>query len=267
MQKILIIALISFFVAACQPSTPTPELPTQVQFPTATNTAEASATPTETNTPEPTETATNTPTATNTASNTPPPTITLTPSETPNPTLAFSGTSTAFAVEAPRFATLTPLPSGAIGVVARPTSTGTPQVMADIVITRSQFQEEVNLLLSTMPGITRAQVSFIAEQGINVELTADDEGVFVTGTVFVPFTFSGGSFNNILMIGGSMEITMPNEAEPSETFLGHATNAVVIVQEAFNTILNQRLGEGNHDLEFILIQENTILVSLLVPQQ
>jgi hypothetical protein len=267
MQKIAQLALIVLFVAACQPSDPNQVLPTQVEFPTATNTTEASATPTETHTPEPTATETDTPTDTATASITPSPTITLTPSETPNATLAFSGTSTAAVVEAPRISTLTPLPAGGISVIARPTSIGgTPEVMADIVITRQQFQEEIDLLLPERTGISRARVSFEAEHGVLVEVTADDNGVFVTGNVLVPFSFSGGSFNNIVMIGGGMEIEMPNTAEPSEAFLMQATETVIMVQEAFNNIVNQRLGEGDHNLENITIQDDAILISLLVPQ-
>jgi hypothetical protein len=169
-------------------------------------------------------------------------------------------------IEAPRLSTLTPLPAGGISVVVRPISTGTPEVMADIVITRQQFQEEIDALLSQASGISRARVSFEAERGVLVELTADDNGVFVTGNVLVPFTFSGGSFNNIVMIGGGMEIEMPNATEPSEAFLMQATNMVIMVQEAFNNIINQRLGEGDHNLENIVIQTDAMLISLLVPQ-
>jgi hypothetical protein len=265
MRKIALFALISVLIAACQPNTPLEELPTQVQFPTETNTPEASQTATETNTPEPTETASNTPTETATATNTLTPTLTLTPSDTPNATFAFSGTSTAAVIEAPRISTLTPLPAGGISViVGRPT--GTPEVMADLVITRPQFQEEIDLLLRDAPSISRARISFEAGRGVLVDLTADDNGVFVTGNVLVPFNFSGGSLNNIVMVGGPMEILMPNDAVPSEGFLMQATNAVVLVQTAFNNILNQRLGEGNHNLENIVIQADGILVSLLVPQ-
>jgi hypothetical protein len=265
MRKIALFALISVLIAACQPTTPLEDLPTQVEFPTETNTPEASPTATNTNTPEPTETASHTPTETATATHTLTPTITLTASETPNATFAFSGTSTAAVIEAPRLSTLTPLPAGGISViVARPT--GTPEVMADLVITRPQFQEEMDLLLRDAPSISRARISFETGRGVLVDLTAEDNGVFVTGNVLVPFNFSGGSLNNIVIIGGGMEIEMSNEAEPSEGFLMQATNTVVLVQTAFNNILNQRLGVGDHNLESIVIQADGILVSLLVPQ-
>lgn len=268
MRRLGFIAIIFVFsLAACQ-SAPQGELPTLVSFPTETNTPPATETLVPTNTLAPTDTpiATNTATETEEPTITPTPSETLIPSETPNNTQVVEGTSIAATIEAPRFATFTPLPVGAIGIVARPTSTGTPEVVADVVITVQQFQEEVNRMIADAPSINQAEVSFAAETGVRVRLTALSDGAFVTGTIIVPFNFSGGSFNNIVMIGGLIEIDMPDGAEPSEEFLGHVTDAVVIVQEAFNFILNQRLGEGNHNLEQIFITDDVMGVSLLVPE-
>ena len=278
MQKIGYLAIIlAIILVACQPAsdddTP-PDLPTLVEFPTETNTPVASPTATQTETPLPTNTATETPLPTNTATETPLPTNTLPPTPTPvatetvNPTAALRGTSTAIIAEAPVFSTFTPLPPGAIAVVARPTSTGTPEVVADVIITESQFQEEVTRLITDVEAISRARVSFV-EEGVRYDITADNGGVFVTGFVTVPFTFSGGSINNIVAIGGSIEIEMAEELEEGEeipeVFLTNVTEIVVITQESFNFILNQRLGEGQHDLENLVIVDGRMLISLVVP--
>jgi len=274
MRKIGTLAIIlTIILVACQPAQELEELPTVVEFPTETNTPEATATDSATETPPPTETATNTPLPTNTATETPlptntlPPTRTPVPSETINATVAVRGSATALVVEAPVFSTFTPLPPGGVAVVARPTSTGTPEVVADVIIQDYQFQEEVNRLIAEIPGISRAQVTFVPE-GVQYELTADNGAAFITATVTVPFTFSGGSINNILTIGGPVQIDTGNDSEDEEipeTFLLNVTEIVVVTQESFNFILNQRLGEGNHDLENIVIADNRMLISLVVP--
>lgn len=275
MRKIGTIAIIlTIILVACQPAQDTQELPTVVQFPSETNTPQATATNTATETPLPSNTATETPLPTNTATETPlptntlPPTRTPAPSETVNATVALRGTATAIVLEAPVFSTFTPLPPGAISIVARPTSTGTPEVVADVIITEDQFQEEVNRLIADNPGISRADVSLVTE-GVQYELTAESDGIFITGTITVPFTFSGGSINNIVTIGGPVQIDMgedtDEEDEIPESFLANVTNIVLVTQESFNFILNQRLGEGNHDLENILILDGRMLISLVVP--
>lgn len=268
MRKIgLIAVIVALLLAACQ-SSPQEALPTLVQFPTETVTATVTNTVVPTNTPVPSDTATASATATETEI----PTETQTPSETPIPTdtpdktEVAIGTATEGVLEAPVFSTFTPVPPGAIGILVRPTSTGTPEVMADVVITVPQFQEEVSRMIADNPAINQADISFVADKGVVVKLTALSGDAFVTGTVTVPFNFSGGSFNNIVMIGGMVDIAMQNDIEPSEDFLGHVSDAVVIVQEAFNFILNQRLGEGKHNLEEIFITNDIIGVSLLVPE-
>ncbi|MGJ3240267.1 MAG: hypothetical protein ACFE0Q_16290 [Anaerolineae bacterium] len=279
MQKLRYLLIITvLIIVACQPqpSEELPDLPTIVQFPTETATSQPSATPTLTETPLPTETTTVTsnPTETPEPTHTPPPTETSIPTDTLDPTQVIRGTATASVLEAPIFSTFTPIPPGALAIVARPTSTGTPEVLADVIITEAQFQEEVNRLLNDLPDINQAQMSFVPE-GIAYRLTADNgEGVLVTGTVTVPFTFSGGSLNNIVTIGGGVEIVMDNEpdttgteepAEIPEAFLVNVSELVLITQESFNFILNQRLGEGQHDLENLSIIENRMLISLVVP--
>jgi hypothetical protein len=94
-----IVLLLLITLSACQmASGETGELPTQVQFPTATNTLTPSATFTATNTATATATATNTatftPTLTFTPSNTPTATNTRPPSATPTVTLTYTPTVT-----------------------------------------------------------------------------------------------------------------------------------------------------------------------------
>lgn len=261
--------IMTFSLVACQPTSQNAELPTLVQFPTETPTEEASLTPTETLTPLPTDTAipTEIPSDTPEPTNTPEPTATPVSTDTPNPTQVVRGTSTAILLEAPVFSTFTPVPPGAIAVLARPTSTGTPEVLADVIITEDQFQEEVSRLIATKPAISRARVSFVPD-GVEYNLTADSDGIFITGTITVPFDYSGGSINNIVAIGGAIEIVIADAEEDEEippSFLANVSELVLITQESFNFILNQRLGEGRHDLENIVIVDGRMLISLVVP--
>ncbi len=266
----LLLVIMSFILVACQPSgEPVGELPTLVQFPTETNTVAPSSTPTETLTPVPTNTLEPTvvPSDTDIPTNTPTETSTPVPTETIDPTIAVRGTSTAMVVEAPVFSTFTPIPPGAIAVIARPTSTGTPEVVADVIISEDQFQEEVSRLIESKPAFSRARVSFVPE-GVEYDLTADSDGIFITATITVPFDYSGGSINNIVTIGGAIEIEIDGAEEDEEipdAFLGNVSELVLITQESFNFILNQRLGEGNHDLENIVIVDGQMLISLVVP--
>jgi len=269
------VLLFAWVLVGCQPApTELPPLPTLDTFPTETETPLPSATATLTETPLPTNTSTETltptettiPTETLTPSTTPTPSNTPVPSNTPDATAISMGTSTAIAQEAPVLSTFTPLPPGAVALVARPTSTGTPEVVADVIITAPQFQEEVDRLLDEEDNnITVAQVNLV-EEGVEYQLTAESTGVFVTGTVTVPFTFSGGGFNNIITIGGAITIEMADGNEPPENYLLSVNEIVLITQESFNFILNQRLGEGNHNLETITIEDNRMLISLLVPE-
>jgi hypothetical protein len=167
------------------------------------------------------------------------------------------------------FASLTPVPPGVTAVV-RPTSTGTPVVMADVIITENQFQEEVDRLLPQFPDVQRADVTFVP-QGIDVELTALAEGVFTTGTVRMTFDLVGGdeALNRFVQIGIVQpdEFVMSGEGTLSDDFIDVAYSQMFpLVGESFNFILNQRLGEGQHDLEFLRIVDDRMEIALLVPE-
>lgn len=282
MRRFALFIVMVFVVAACQPANPQDAaLPTVAVLPSATptDTVAPSATPTDTpqasNTPQPTATFTatdtpepsTTPTETLTPSITPTATNTISPTDTPDVVRRENSTATAAVLEAPRFATLTPVPPGPLAAVVRPTSTGVPEILADVVITPGQFTEELQRLTADEASISRVRVSFQADAGLLVDLTALVDGVFVTGSFTVPFRLSGGTFNNVLVIGGQSEIMMSDGSEPSEEFVTVALVTVApLVQESFNFILNQRLGEGNHDLEQVVITDEEMLISLLVPE-
>jgi hypothetical protein len=278
MRRIALIIVIALVAAGCQPANDV-VVPTLLVLPsvTPTLTATATASPTETevatetptNTPLPTETntPTQTPTDTLTPSITPTPSRTPVPSATPNVTSAAMGTATAQVLEAPRFATFTALPPGVI-VAVRPTSTGTPQVVADVIITQSQFQEEVDRILAGNPDVSQAQIS-IAPEGVIVNLTATGADAFATGRFLIRFDLSTGGFNNVVIARpvAPDEFVMQDGNLPSEGFIGVAHGDVTeAVFEAFDYILNQRLGQGQHDLEFIILEDGRMLISLLVPE-
>ncbi len=243
-----------FLAAACQPaSTETPVLPTLAVLPSLTPTETATSTPTETETPGPT----NTPTITLT--HTPFPTFTATsrPSETPRetvePTQAAVATSTAAILEAPVFSTLTPggnLPAGS-----------TPQVIADLIITEGQFQEEVNAQMGAYPSIQRSRADFVPG-GINVELTALGGEALITGNVFLSIEMTGLGAAQITI--GDITVNAPEPPEAyMETVNGDFFTLMVSVLDA---ILTQRLGE-EHNLENIIVTDTAMEVSLLVPQE
>jgi hypothetical protein len=278
MRRIALILSVALLVAACQPNNdvviPTLRvLSSATPLPTLTYTPIATDTEAPTDTPVPTATYTETeiPTETFTPSNTPTPSRTPIPSATVNATNVAIGTSTAQVIEAPVFSTFTPPPPGII-VAVRPTSTGTPQVVADVIITQSQYQEEVNRLLADNPDVSQAEV-VLAEEGVFVNLSATGGDAFATGRFLIRFDLStgigGNSFNNIVVIQpvAPLEFEMQGSGLPSEAFVGIAYGDVTeAVFEAFNAILNQRLGEGNHNLEFITLENGRMLISLLVPE-
>ena len=277
MRKSVVAAILVLILAACETAVDDEALPTLAVLPsttpsptvthtptptvpTATHTPTETLTPTETPVPSETPTATLTPTETLTPSNTP------VASATPDVTRAVIGSATARALEAPRFATFTPLPPGVL-VAVRPTSTGVPQVVADVVITKGQLQEEVDRLLAEEPEISQAELD-LTEEGVVVHLTAQGGDAFITGSFLIRFDLSGSGFNNIVVIRPvpAEEFVMQDGREPPVDFItaahGPATEAVF---EAFNFILNQRLGEGQHDLEFIVLENGRMEISLLVP--
>lgn len=269
----LSLVIMAIILAACQPAPPAAgDLPTRAVLPSATHTTEPSDTPAPTETftitPSPTLTLTQTqtPTETVTATRTVEPSRTPTarPTQTVDAASVEAGTATAQVAEAPRFSTLTPVPPGIIGAV-RPTSTGVPEVVADVVITEPQFQEEMDRLIAADETIERAEVNFVPG-AVQVELTALSGDAFVTGTFEVIFRLTSNNINNFVQIQTSGLFDMQNDLEPSEEFIQFAsTQGSLLVFDAFNFILNQRLGEGNHDLEFIDITDDVIGVTLFVP--
>lgn len=244
--------LITLILAACQPaSVETPVLPTLAVLPSLTRSETPTGTPTESETPGPTMTPTVTLTFT------PFPTFTATPRPsatlraTVEPTQAAIATGTAAAQEAPRFATVTP------GGNVQPGST--PPMVATVIVTERQFQEELNLQLASYPSMQRARADFVPG-GINVELTALGGQAFITGTVFVSIELTG-SFATI-SIG---EITV-NAPEPPEAYIETVTgDFFTLMVNVLDTILTQRVGDEN-DLENIVVTDTAIEITLLVPQ-
>lgn len=235
---------------------PTETLPPSVVPPTSI--------PTITLTPRPSATFTPLPTITLTFTPSPTAVDTITPTPTVNVTAFAAASATAFTIERPVLVTLTPVP---LGVVARPTSTGTPEVIADVVITEAQYQEELDRLLADADDITDAQVDFVAGR-ITVLLSARTRQAITSGSFAVFFDPSSQGFNNILTVyaDNPEAFVMSDGGLPGEDFIAVAYEKVVpAVFEAFNTILNQRLGEGNHDLDSLVITNDSLQITLYVP--
>ncbi|MFQ3648365.1 MAG: hypothetical protein SNJ54_17030 [Anaerolineae bacterium] len=267
MMRLILLGLLALAVASCTPSeeplptlvptlTPSPEPPTPEPTATATHTA--------TLTLEPSATATFTPTRTPTATFTP--SATLTPSATftatPNPTLVAAVSATALEAQRPVIATFTPAPPG---VLARPTSTGTPQVIADVVITEVQFQQEVSRLLQDKPGVDQIEIDF-TPQGVRVTLSALGGQAIASGEFTVYFSMSQPGFNNLLTVyADSPEaFQMVGGLPPSDAFVNVAYLEVVpAIFTAFDNILNQRLGQGRHNLDNLILTDREMLVTLL----
>lgn len=297
MKRLWLLWFVLMALAACQPEAVT--LPTQAVLPSATpdttsalptesseinsptpNALQPTVTPTQvaqtetttaTDTPAPslTPTLSDTPSPTAGPSNTPPPTRTLRPIIIPtlNPTRVVVASATAFEAERPVFATLTPAPPQ---VAARPTSTGTPEMIADVLITEAQFQEEMDRLARPSQSVADAIVDFVPE-GVRVELTAQIGAERVSGALLYTFDLVGapGGLNNFVAISPQApgDFVMDDGSAPSEAFVDIAYEDLFdMVVNAFDFILNQRLGEGRHNLEFIRLNDELMGVSLLVPE-
>lgn len=265
-SRVLLVFLTILLVSACQPADqPTLVLPTLASLPSVTPTESASATlsdtaapsdtatlrpsrtPRNTSTPTPSRTPTLTPTATQT------PTITLTPSNTPNPTSALIASGTAAVEEAPRFSTFTPVPPGAPTAVLT-----TPQVIADVIITERQFQEEVNLRLASYSSMQRALVDFTPGV-IAVQLTALGGEAFITGNVQVRVQATG-RFATI-----SLGEIIVNAAEVPPAYADTVTgDFFIMITDSLNAILEQRLGQ-DQNLENIELTDTQMEITLLVP--
>lgn len=264
----LLIALLGL-VSACQPTTPE-ALPTLI--PTQTATATVTLTPTETQTPlptvTPTSTATVTATLTPTLTNTPTPTATATriiPTQpAQDPTRQAVASATAFILEQPTLATFTPAPAGSN---ARPTSTGTPQVIADVIITDAQFTEEANRILAEKGSRNTVSIALLPD-GAHVTLNARTQEAITSGTFTVYFTLVANGLNNFVTVqaDSSDQFRMVGGLPSSDAFVEIAySEALPAVFEAFDSLLNTRLGVGKHDLDGLLFQEGLMAVSLLVP--
>lgn len=250
--------LLLVLLAACQPEAPAGELPTLAVLPSLTPTETATQPPTLTHTPEPsaTPTITPTPTVTATASATPTPTLppraSATPQPTVEPTLAAIGTATEAVLEQPRFFTLTPAPAGTL-------PPATPQQLADVVITQSQFQEALNERLTAYPSIQRAVADFVPD-GIRVELTALGGEAFITGQVTVSVLLTG-DFATI-----SLGEILTNAPEPPEAYVNVVSGDFLLAMiETLDSILRARLGP-EQDLNTITVDEDAIRLTLLVPR-
>jgi hypothetical protein len=289
-RRLMTIACLALLAAACAPvATETPVLPTVAVLPSATPTATATDTPAPTNTPTltstPTKTytpsATFTPTITKT--NTPLPTRTPTKvlSPTPSPTTpplvsptvdrtrAAMATGTAAVAFAPTLATFTPVPPGSDAPI-RPTSTGTPLVAAGVIITEPQFQTQLNQAI-TGTKIDTARVDFVPG-GINVDVTAPGASALTSGRVFISFTIFVGEqgLNNGLIIRPDTpdKFVMADGAAPPEQFIEAVYGELFpAVGASFDTLLNNRLGEDQHNLENVLIDDATMNITLIVPQR
>ena len=266
MRRLLILVLITTgMLAACQ-TTPEeePELPTLAALPS--QTATLTETPSPTGTESPTVESTNTlqpsltpsKTPTDTPTHTPIPPDTATPEPTYNVTRAFVETSTAAVEEAPVYATFTPATSGTIRI-----ATGTPQMVADLVINEQQFQEEITRLVDEREDVESAQVDFIEEAGMAFTITAKGSaGASSTGILFVVVE----STNGLLEIYGQ---PLAEEGQVlSQDFIALISGPflVEVVVSSLDDILTQRLG-GIHNLESVVITDTEMQVSLLVPQQ
>lgn len=251
---ILGVLAVIFLLPACQPeATPSQALPTVAELPTLVPTEAASPTPTltETSAPTPTPTDTLVPTSTPFPTDTPAPTITST--STPQSTVLAASTATQAILQAPTFATFTALPPGTLPPA------GTPQQIADVVITRQQFQDAVNQKIPDYPTIQDAKITF-APNGIRVQLTALGGQAYITGDVLLSIQVSNG----VAAISPT-EITV-NAAEPPDAYVEVVNGDFFLMMlDVLDTILKTRLGP-EQNLENIVISGDNMLITLLVPQ-
>ncbi len=250
-----LLCAVVLLLTACQPSTEATQqsLPTLAVLPSLESTEEPSITPTDTETLEPTIE----PSATDTTapSDTALPTITWTPSRTPTRIPAPTDVPTSVPTfPSPVFSTFTPLPPGTLP------PPGTPQQLADVVITRQAFQEVVNTKIADYSTMQQAHISF-EPGGIRVQLTALGGQAFITGEVFISVQVSGG----VAAISPT-EITV-NAAEPPDAYVEVVNGDFFLMMvDALDTMLKERLG-SEQDLENIVISGDNMLITLLVPKK
>lgn len=250
-----------FLFAACAPAAEPAALPTVAQLPTladdAGGTAQAAATdlppsPTLDISATPTLTPSITPTATST--NTPIPTRTPVPRPTLEPTIAAAATITA----QPVFSA----PTAAQGATA-----DTSQLVADVVITETQFQAELDLLLQDSVEIQSATVDFRAD-GINILLTATGGEAMLTGNVLFGLTVAraldnpADSFITIQVLD-----IQTNAPEPPEAYIAAISGPLFeALLNALDDLLAARLG-AESNLEDVVLTDDAMLITLLVPNE
>lgn len=255
MRKFSLMLLI-LWAAACQPApNELPDVPTQMLLPSQTATDTPTPTATNTSPPSITSTASSTPTPTHTPTTTDTPTITPTASVTVDLTRAAFSTGTAAVIEAPVYSTLTPLPPG---VTPRPNIT--PQMIADVIITEMQFQEEINLRFANNPQITLAEVDFVPG-GILINLTAAaGSSAFTTANLLIEVNVSSG----VAAFRGGLQLA-EGQPEPSDAFIAFATSEFFLeIIDIFDQILKRRLN-ATPNLENIVITDQSMAITLLVP--
>lgn len=263
--KFLLVLPVLF--AACAPAADPAALPTLAQLPTLANgagvaelgTAEAAvegtdAQPTPSPTPELSATPTLTPSITPTPTNTNTPIPTRTP--VPRPTIEATAAAAATITAQPVFSA----PTAAPGATA-----DTSQLVADVVITEAQFQEELDLLLQDSAEIQSATVDFRAD-GINILLTATGGEAMLTGNVLFGLTVAraldnpADSFITIQVLD-----IQTNAPEPPEAYIAAISGPLFeALLNALDDLLAARLGTESN-LEDVVLTDDAMLITLLVP--
>ncbi|MCA0457299.1 MAG: hypothetical protein LCI00_25230 [Chloroflexi bacterium] len=255
-------------LAACQPTTPPDEtLPTLAVLEAAS--ATASITPTnadimsevtaEATTEAPAEATQESGTPAALPSETPTPTATLTrtprpvtPTPTVEPTLAAISTATQAILEAPRYSTFTPEPSGG--------DQGVASYVADVTISEAQFQEEIDRNILAYPSMQSAVVDFVPG-AINVQMTTvDDNFATMSGTVIITVTLSGELATITISDIRTEQVNTP------QSYIDVAiTDTFKMMVDTLDQIVTQRVGP-QQKLKAIDITDTDILVTLVVPK-
>jgi hypothetical protein len=153
----------------------------------------------------------------------------------------------------PVFSTFTPLPPGTLP------PPGTPQQIADVVITRQEFQAAIDAKIGDYSTLQQAHIAY-APNGIRVTLTALGGQAFITGEVFISIQVSNG----VAAISPT-EITV-NAAEPPDAYVEVVNGDFFLMMvDALDSMLKERLGP-EQDLENIVISGDNMLITLLVPK-
>lgn len=272
LKLFMLVSLLLF--AACQ-SSPPAVLPTVAQLPTLAGTsssqggdatvesessgeiADADQPSVESSlAPEESPTVSPFPTATNTR----PPTNTPFPTRTPviRPTLEPTQAA---------IATITAQPVLSVPTAAPGATADTSQLVADVVITQAQFQEEIDLLIEDSVDIQSATIDFRPD-GINVLLTASGGQAMITGNVLFGVTVAS-SVNNpsssfIIIQVLDIRSNAPEVPEAYVNIIGGPLFEAF--RAALDGLLSARLGP-EHNLENVVMTHDAMLITLLVPNE